>query len=184
MKSVAIYCAAKSGNNPIYAQQAKKFAEYLVTQNINVVYGGAKVGIMGVIAETTLANNGKVFGVMPQFLVDKEVANPNITELTITETMSQRKYKMIDLADGFIALPGGFGTFEEIFEVITLAQVNQLHKPIGFLNINNYYSPLFTFLESCLQTGLLAQEHFNLLTIDDDYERLIVKMKNYSKPNL
>lgn len=181
MKSVAIYCAGKIGNNPIFAHEAKKFAEYLVTQNINVVYGGAKVGIMGVIAETTMANGGKVYGVMPQFLVDKEIANPNITELTITETMSQRKYKMMDLADGFIALPGGFGTFEEIFEVITLAQVNQLHKPIGFLNINNYYTPLITFLESCLQTGLLAQEHFNIINIDSDYERLIAKMQNYNK---
>jgi len=119
MKSIAIYCAAKLGNNPIYEQQAKKFAEYLVSQKINVVYGGAKVGIMGVIAETTMANGGNVYGVMPKFLSDKEIANTNITELTITETMSQRKYKMIELADGFIALPGGFGTFEEIFEVIT-----------------------------------------------------------------
>lgn len=181
MKTITVYCAAKLGNDPTFAHEAREFAKYLVQQNIDIVYGGSKLGIMGVIAETTIENGGKIHGVMPQFLVDKEIANPNITELIITETMSQRKYKMMDLADGFIALPGGFGTLEEIFEVLTLAQVNQLKKPIGFLNINNYYTPLLTFLENCLQSGLLAQKHFNIINIDSDYERLLLKMRNYKK---
>lgn len=181
MKSVAIYCASKLGNNEIYAIQAKNLAHYLFSRKIDIVYGGAKVGIMGIVAEETMKLGGKVYGVMPQFLVDNEVANPNITELVITKTMSERKYKMMDLAEGFIALPGGFGTFEEIFEVLTLAQVKQLHKPIGFLNIDNYYSPLLTFLKGCVQTGLLAQEHFDIIHINEDYEVLIDQMQSYYK---
>ncbi len=181
MKSVAIYCASKLGNKEVYAQQAKNLAQYLFSKNIDIVYGGAKVGIMGIVAEETMKLGGNVYGVMPQFLVDKEVANPNITNLVITQTMSERKYKMMELAEGFIALPGGFGTFEEIFEVLTLAQVKQLHKPIGFLNIDNYYTPLLTFLKGCVDTGLLALEHFDIIHIHEDYEILLDQMQEYYK---
>ncbi|UYW01437.1 TIGR00730 family Rossman fold protein [Flavobacterium agricola] len=181
MKSVAIYCAAKLGNQPIYEEKAKQLATYLAQQNIQVIYGGAKIGIMGAVAQTTMQNGGQVIGVMPKFLVDKEIANSDITELIITENMSQRKYKMIELADGFIALPGGFGTLEEIFEVITLAQVEQLNKPIAFYNIDNYYTPLFQFLENCVKTGLLHQKHFDLVIIDADYESLLNRMINHKK---
>jgi len=178
MKALAIYCAAKLGNESIYEQKTRELAKYLAAEKIDIVYGGAKVGIMGVLAETAMQNGANVYGVMPNFLVNREIANTNITQLFVTETMSQRKYKIMELADGFIALPGGFGTLEEIFEVLTLAQVNQHNKPIGIYNINNYYSPLLQFLENCVKTGLLSQNHFDLIVVDSDHKKLIAKMRN------
>ena len=151
----------------------------LAKEDIVLVYGAAKIGIMGKIAQASLSNHGKVIGVIPEFLKMKEVVHLGLTELITTVNMHERKLKMHELSDGFITLPGGFGTFEELFEIITWAQLGLHQKPIGLLNVNGFYDNLISMLETMVAKGLLKMANFEQLIIENDISRLLDKMKNF-----
>jgi uncharacterized protein (TIGR00730 family) len=156
MKSIAIFCGASAGKNPVYVEAAQAFGRLLVQQDIAVVFGGGKVGIMGAVADSVLAAGGKAIGVIPRGLVEREVAHPDLTEMHVVDTMHERKALIAELSAGFVALPGGWGTFDEICEILTWNQLGILAKPCGFLNINRYYDPLKQMFDTCVQEGFLS----------------------------
>ena len=179
MKSIAIYCGSSLGNDSKIVADAVELSETLAKQNITLVYGGSQVGIMGIVANTVLEHNGKVIGVIPEFLKRKEIVHHGITELHTTKTMVERKMKMIELAEGFVALPGGFGTMEEIFEVITALQLAQISHPVAILNSNGYYDELIAMMQTMMQKGLLKEKNFNMIIIETDISTLLDRMKNF-----
>jgi len=183
LKSIAGFCGSREGNDTIILTQAAKLGETLAKENITLVYGAAKIGIMGKIAEAALQHQGKVIGVIPEFLKLKEVVHLGLYELITTTNMHQRKIKMHELSDGFIALPGGFGTFEELFEIITWAQLGLHKKPIGLLNSNGFYNDLIQMFEKMTAKGFLKMENLNLLIVDNDINSLLNKMKAF-KPKV
>ena len=159
MKSVAVYCGSSSGNQPLYTQQAQAMGQELATRGLTLVYGGGRVGLMGAVADATLGAGGRVVGVIPRFLADKELAHPGCTELHVVDTMHQRKLLMADLAEGFVALPGGFGTLEELFEVLTWGQLGLHGKPVGLLNATGFYDPLLALLDHMVGQEFLRAEN-------------------------
>ncbi|RZK13646.1 MAG: TIGR00730 family Rossman fold protein [Hymenobacter sp.] len=159
MKSLAVYCGSSSGNQPIYTQQAQAMGRELARRGSTLVYGGGCVGLMGTIADAVLAEGGKVIGVIPGFLADKELAHKGCTELHVVETMHQRKLLMADLADGFVAMPGGFGTLEELFEVLTWGQLGLHGKPVGLLNTLGFYDSLLGLLDHMSAEAFLRAEN-------------------------
>jgi hypothetical protein len=179
LKAIAVFCASSEGNDTKIISEAEALGKTLANENITLVYGAAKIGIMGKIAQASLDNHGKVIGVIPEFLKLKEVVHLGLTELITTDNMHERKLKMHELSDGFITLPGGFGTLEELFEIITWAQLGLHQKPIGLLNINGFYNDLISMLETMVTKGLLKMENFELLIIENDINRLLDKMRNY-----
>lgn len=176
LKSITVFCGSSEGNDSQIITQAIKLGETLAKENITLVYGAAKIGIMGKIAAAALKQKGKVIGVIPEFLKQKEVVHLGLNELITTKNMHQRKLKMHELSDGFIALPGGFGTLEELFEIITWAQLGLHQKPIGLLNCNGFYNDLIMMLEKMTAKGFLKIENLDILIVDDDIESLIKKM--------
>ena len=154
----------------------------LAHQNIRIIYGGAKVGLMGAIADAALSEGGKVVGVIPRFLRSKEIAHDGLTELIMVESMHERKTKMHELSDGMIALPGGFGTLEELFEILTWAQLGLHKKPIGLLDINGFYDHLKKLLLTMVDKGFLKEINYNMLLISDDINDLLGQMKRYIAP--
>lgn len=170
---VAIYCGSKMGNNPIYADKAKELGMFLAKNNMDIVYGGSNQGLMGMIADAVLENNGKVIGVMPNFLQWKEVIHENITELHYVNTMHERKCKMLELADLLIALPGGAGTMDEFFDVVTLSQIGQHKKIVCLYNVNEYYRFLKLQLEYMVKEGFMLQEQYEGIFIVHDPEELL-----------
>jgi uncharacterized protein (TIGR00730 family) len=182
MKSVAVFCGSSSGSDPIYRAQAAMLGRILAQENICVVYGGAKVGLMGAVADAALSEGGKVVGVIPKFLRSKEIAHDRLTELIMVESMHERKTKMHELSDGIIALPGGFGTLEELFEILTWAQLGLHKKPIGLLDINSFYDHLKQLLQTMVEKGFLKTINYDMLLISDDINDLINQMKRYSAP--
>ncbi len=179
MDSIAVFCGSSIGNDSEVIKMAFQLGEHLAIKGINLVYGGAKVGLMGQVADGVLAENGKATGVIPDFLKRKEIFHPNITQLIVVETMHERKLKMHELSNGFIALPGGFGTLEELFEIITWGQLGLHQKPIGILNTKGFFDAMLQFLDTMVINGFLKQENRDMLLIDDTPERLIAKMKAY-----
>jgi len=179
MDSIAVFCGSSAGNNPNVTHIAFQLGKYLANKGINLVYGGAKVGLMGQVADGVLSQKGTVIGVIPDFLKRKEIFHPNITELMVVETMHERKLKMHELSNGFIALPGGFGTLEELFEIITWGQLGLHQKPIGVLNVNGFFDSMLQFLDTMVTNGFLKQENRDMLLIDDTPEKLLVKMETY-----
>lgn len=177
IKTVCVFCGSSEGNDTVIISQAEVLGKTLAQQNITLIYGAAKIGIMGKIAQTSLNNNGKVIGVIPEFLKLKEVVHLGLSELITTKNMHERKLKMHELSDGFITLPGGFGTFEELFEIITWAQLGLHQKPIGLLNINGFYDDLISMLETMVTKGFLKIENFDLLIVDASIDGLLEKMK-------
>ena len=159
MKSVAVYCGSSSGNQEIYVQQAQEMGRELARRGLTLVYGGGCVGLMGTIADAVLAEGGKVIGVIPSFLADKELAHQGCTELHVVETMHQRKLLMADLAEGFVAMPGGFGTLEELFEVLTWGQLGLHGKPVGLLNTLGFYDALLALLDHMSGEAFLRTEN-------------------------
>ena len=159
MKSVAVYCGSSSGNQEIYTQQAQEMGRELARRGLTLVYGGGCVGLMGTIAYAVLAEGGKVIGVIPGFLADKELAHKGCTELHVVETMHQRKLLMADLAEGFVAMPGGFGTLEELFEVLTWGQLGLHGKPVGLLNTQGFYDALLALLDHMSAEAFLRAEN-------------------------
>lgn len=184
MKNITVFCASSFGNNPEFEKGAYALGEKLAKNNIGLVYGGAQVGLMGAVANGTLQAGGTVTGVLPSFLQTKEIAHAELTELIIVNTMHERKTIMANRCDGFIALPGGFGTMEELFEVVTWAQLGLHKKPIGILNTAGFYDTLIAFVEQMVASGLLKQVNRDMLLVADDADTLLQLMENYVAPSV
>jgi uncharacterized protein (TIGR00730 family) len=180
IKSLCVYCGANFNGDPLLLKAIEDLAFSLVSQHITLVYGGGSVGVMGVLADEVLKHGGKVIGVIPQFLMDKEVGHKGITEMVITNNMHERKQRMADLSDGFVVLPGGFGTLEEFFEVLTWLQLGLHGKPIGVLNVGGYYDHLFLQMEVMVQHRFLKQNNKDLVFNEANPQVLIEKMSSFS----
>jgi uncharacterized protein (TIGR00730 family) len=179
MKAIGVYCGANFNGDPVLLAAIENLARTFTDHQIRLVYGGGSVGVMGIIADEMLKRKGLVTGVIPQFLMDKEVGHTGLTEMIITENMHQRKQKMADLADGFIILPGGFGTLEEFFEVLTWLQLGLHAKPIGVLNIGGFYDHLFAQMDVMVQHQFLKQSNRDLVFNEADPEILVNKMMTF-----
>ncbi|PID47919.1 MAG: TIGR00730 family Rossman fold protein [Proteobacteria bacterium] len=179
---IAIYCGSNKGNNKIYEKEAKKLGKYFAKHDIGLVYGGGNIGIMGVIADSVMKNGGHVCGVITEFLKDKEAAHKGISELIVTKNMHKRKKLMIDLADAFVALPGGAGTMDEIFEAWTWLQIGLYKKPCGFYNINGFYDKLMEFLLHMNKEGFLNTSFIDALVLENKPKNLIKALRNAKKP--
>jgi uncharacterized protein (TIGR00730 family) len=182
MKRICVFCGSSPGSSPDYIQAAQQLGYTLASRKIGLVYGGAKVGMMGKIAEAVLERQGEVIGVIPKGLVEKEVSFTGLADLRVVASMHERKALMAELSDGFIALPGGLGTLEEFFEVATWAQLGLHLKPCGLLNIRNYYDTLVGFLDHIVDEKFVEPEHRAMILIDDDPEKLLQKFETYQPP--
>jgi len=184
MKRITVFCGSSSGTEENYTIQAALLGKTLAEKNIELVYGGANVGLMGAVADGVLNNGGKAIGVLPNFLRSKEIAHKQLTELILVDTMHERKTKMNDLCDGVIALPGGFGTLDELFEMLTWAQLGLHKKPIALLNVDGYFDALITFTEIMVNKGLLKEVNREMLLVSDSIDELLDKMENYVPPTV
>ena len=184
MKRVAVFCGSSIGFNAMYADEAKKLGAYLTKNNIGMVYGGGKIGMMGVLADTILENKGEVIGVIPDLLRHEEVAHTKITKMIVTKKMSKRKVKISRLVDGYIALAGGFGTLDELFEALTLGQLGIENKPVGVLNTNGFFNHTLKQLDVMVTEGFLKSSNRNMLLVSTSIEELLYKMKNYQAPRV
>ena len=179
MKSICVYCGSNAGSDPAYAAQAKALGERLARDGIALVYGGGDVGLMGVIADAALAGGGEVVGVIPQQLVDWEVAHKGITRLEVVDSMHTRKARMFDISDGFVALPGGFGTMDEMFEMLTWRQLGLGDKPCAFLDVNGYWQPLMTMLDTMVRECFLHADQRDDLWHGEDIDAMLGWMRGY-----
>ena len=184
MKRIAVFCGSSKGFNQEYAQAAVKLGDFFSKQGIGLVYGGGKIGIMGVIADTMIKNNSEVIGVIPGLLKHEEVAHTKISRMITTKKMSKRKVKISKLVDGYIALPGGFGTLDEIFEALTLGQLGIENKAIGILNTNNFFHHALLQLDHMVKEGFLKKENRDMIMVSESIEDLIHKMRSYEAPVL
>jgi uncharacterized protein (TIGR00730 family) len=184
MKTICVYCGSSSGKNPEYRKAARALATAMVARDIGLVYGGADVGLMGEIANEVLAHGGRVTGIIPQSLIDKEVSHQGLTRLHIVDSMHARKALMAELSDGFIALPGGLGTLEELFEVLTWSQLGFHNKPCGLLNIKQYYDGLAQFLDHAMQEEFIKPSHRDMLINAHSPSQLLDQMANYEPPQV
>ena len=184
MNSICVFCASSTGRDPAFAAAARSFGALLARERITLVYGGGHVGLMGVLADAVLGAGGRVVGVIPRALWDWEVGHRALTELHVVETMHERKALMASLADAFVALPGGLGTLEEIFEVWTWGQLGIHSKPCGFLDVAGYYAPLLAFLDQAVARGLVRPEHRAMAIVDDDSETLLRRLAEYQPPRV
>ncbi|MCW3085575.1 MAG: yvdD [Bacteroidetes bacterium] len=184
MKRISVFCGSSLGTDVIFETQATALGKALAVRNIELVYGGAKVGLMGAVANGVLMNGGKAIGVLPHFLSSKEIAHDALTELILVETMHERKTKMNELCDGIIALPGGFGTLEEVFEMLTWAQLGLHQKPIGILNVNGFYDALNELLQTMVKKGFLKEINYSMLLKSDSIDDLLQQMENYIAPSV
>lgn len=182
MKSICVFCGSSLGADPAFEASALELGAMLAKQKITLVYGGSKNGIMGATAKSCLENDGQVIGVIPGFLNTREIANTEVTELIRTESMHERKKKMSELAEGFIALPGGFGTLEELCEILTWAQLGLIRNPIGILNINGYYDHLLSLFKQMNTQGLLGTENLDLFVSADNVKGLLSRMQDFIPP--
>lgn len=179
MRSICVYCGASKGNSPVYEAGAIQLAQALVSKKLNLVYGGGNIGLMGVIADEVMKLGGRVTGVIPTALLDKEVGHDNLSNLHVVHNMHERKALMAELSDAFIAMPGGIGTLEELFEVFTWLQLGFHEKPLGILNINGYYDGLIVFLQHAVSSGFLKEIHLNQLIVEKDPMTLLQRMKEF-----
>lgn len=179
---VAVFCGSSAGNKKEYEQTTKELGKFFALNNIEVVYGGGRVGLMGILADSVLENGGKVFGVIPKELEEKELAHRDVTELRIVKDMHERKATMAELSDAFVALPGGAGTLEEIFEVWTWAQLGFHDKPCAFYNVNGFYDKLLHMLQGIADEGFLKQEYIDMIIDTDDKIELFSSIKGYTPP--
>ncbi|MCG2613866.1 TIGR00730 family Rossman fold protein [Terrimonas sp. NA20] len=182
MKRVTVFCGSSFGTDKVFEEQAYALGKNLALRNIGLVYGGASIGLMGAVANGVLDQKGEVIGVLPDFLRQKEIAHAGLTELIIVETMHERKTKMNDLCDGVITLPGGFGTMEEFFEMLTWAQLGLHGKPIGLLNTDGFYTELLSLINTMVKKGFLKKVNQDMLLADSNIDSLLEKMKNYQPP--
>jgi uncharacterized protein (TIGR00730 family) len=170
---VCVFCGSSTGSRPEYAETARRFGAALAARRLGLVYGAGKVGLMGVLADAALAGGGRVAGVIPRALVAHELAHQGLSELHVVETMHQRKALMADRADAFAALPGGYGTLDELFEILTWAQLGIHSKPIGLLNVAGYFDPLLAWVSHAAAEGFVRQEHIDLLHVASDIDGLL-----------
>lgn len=184
IKSIAVYCGSSIGNKTQYAETAKELAKLMAAENIALIYGGAKVGIMGIMADEMLKHGGTVIGVIPKLLVDKEIAHVGVTDIHIVESMHERKARMADLSDGFIMLPGGPGSLDEFFEIFTWAKLGYHTKPFGILNVEQYYDLMIQFIDHSVSQGFLHQEHRDMIQVDACPNTLLQKFKEYCPDNI
>lgn len=184
MKSICVYCGSSIGASETYATGARQLAASLVERQLALVYGGGNIGLMGAIADEVLRLGGHVTGVIPQALVDKEVGHLKLSKLHIVHNMHERKALMAELSDGFIAMPGGIGTLEELFEMFTWLQLGFHEKPLGLFNIDGFYDGLITFLQQTVQSKFLKPEHLALLMNDADPDQLLQRFSNFQAPHL
>ncbi len=179
MKSIVVFCGSSEGCDPLILEAAALLGSTLAKSGIRLIYGGARIGVMGTLAQNALDNAGEVIGVIPEFLMRKEVFHSGLSELIVTDNMHERKLKMHELSDGIITLPGGYGTLEELFEMITWGQLGLHQKPIGILNTNGFYNDLLSLLKKMVSLHFLRQENYDMLLVDSDVNRLLRKMDNY-----
>lgn len=184
LKKICVFCGSSDGNDLAITDAAIELGKIFSERKITLVYGAAKIGVMGTIAKATLDTNGRVVGIIPKFLKKKEVVHLGLTELITTDNMHQRKLQMQEVSDGFIALPGGMGTLEELFEIVTWLQLGLHQKPIGLLNINGFYNDLINLLENMVRKGFLSMENYGLLLVDSNPSQLIKKMEEFIPPEL
>ena len=183
MKSICVYCGSSIGSSPSLSAAARELGQTLAASNLELIYGGGRVGLMGVLADAVLEAGGRVQGVIPQALADREVAHAGLTQLHVVDTMHQRKAMMAELSDGFIALPGGLGTFEELFEIWTWAQLGMHSKPIGLLNVASYFDLLLQFLDHATSQQLLMPVHRDLLLVSNRPDALLSQMQSTAPVN-
>lgn len=182
MKSVCVFAGSNKGTRPEYAAAARELGQAILEARLGLVYGGGNVGLMGVLADTVMAGGGHAIGVMPEALVAKEVAHRGLSELRVVKSMHERKAMMADLSDGFIALPGGFGTYEEFFEVLTWAQLGMHRKPCALFNVQGYYDHLLTFIEHSAAERFARPEHCKMIVVGDSAGDLLARMNTYTPP--
>lgn len=182
MNTVCVFCAANPGFAPLYAERAAAMGRFVAESGRRLVYGGGRTGLMGALAEGALAAGGEVIGVMPRHLVDREVAHTGLSELRVVSSMHERKSMLADMADGFLAMPGGIGTMEELFEVWTWGQLGLHRKPYGLLDVNGFYAPLLAFLDHAVASGFLRAEYRRTLVVDEDPATLVARMESVVVP--
>ncbi len=179
IKSIVVYCGSNSGSNAIYSDAAFSLGKEMAKRNISLIYGGGNMGLMGKVSDGALINNGHVTGIITNFLAKLEVAQKEVSELHFVETMHERKAKMVAASDGVIALPGGYGTLDELFEILTWSQLNIFKGPIGILNINGYYDFLILQIDKMVEEGFLRPDNRDLVIIDVDIKTLLDKIENF-----
>ena len=182
MNSVCVFCGSSPGNDPAYAEAAGRLGRTLAERGTTLVYGGGHVGLMGVVADAALGAGGEVIGVMPKSLVDREIGHTGLTKLHVVRSMHERKAVMSELSEGFIALPGGNGTLEEFFEVLTWAQLGEHAKPCGLLNVAGYYDPLLAVFDQMVDRAFLKEEHRELVLVEEDPTSLLERFGSYEPP--
>lgn len=182
MKRICVYCGSSSGIRPEYSEISRLLGKILAKNKIELVYGGSRIGLMGEVSNEVLKNNGKAIGVMPRGLFTVETASEHLTKLIEVDTMHERKQTMTDLSDGFIALPGGLGTLEELFEMLSWARIGIHQKPIGLLNICHFFDPLINMLKNTCNEGFMKESNMNLFSVSDNPLELIQKMNVYAPP--
>ncbi len=184
MKRVCVYCGSSPGRNPAYREAARTLGQALASRGLGLVYGGASVGVMGAIADAALEQGCEVIGVIPQSFAVKEVAHPGLTRQHVVKSMHERKTLMAELSDGFVALPGGWGTIEEIFEILTWAQLGFHEKPCGLLNVAGYFDGLFSFLEHAIEEQFVKPEYRAVLIMEESPDRLLDRFASYQAPTI
>ncbi len=182
MNSLCVFCGSRPGDDPGYAEAARHLGRTLAERHTTLVYGGGHVGLMGVVADAALEAGGAVVGVMPRALVEREIAHTGLTQLHVVGSMHERKALMANLSEGFVALPGGTGTLEELFEVFTWAQLGEHRKPCGLLNVARYYDPLLNVLDQMVARGFLSEKHRGMIVVEQGPERLLESFSRYEPP--
>ena len=182
MRRVCVFCGSSVGNQPAYAEAARAMGAVLARRGIGLVYGGGNVGLMGVVADAVMEHGGEAIGVIPQSLADREIAHTSITELRVVDSMHTRKAMMAELSDAFIAMPGGVGTFEEFFEVVTWTQLGLHRKPCGLLNVHAFYTPLAAFIDQAVTEGFIKPVHRAAIVVDSDPARLLDTLATIDLP--
>ncbi|MCP3929482.1 MAG: TIGR00730 family Rossman fold protein [Bacteroidetes bacterium] len=184
MKAISVFCGSSRGANPIYEGNALELGQFLAENGIQLIYGGGNVGLMGILADAALKHGGEVIGVIPGFMIPNEVAHKALSQLIIVETMHERKQVMSNISDGVIILPGGFGTLDEFFEMLTWKQLHLHDKPIGILNINNYYDHLLSHFDLMVQEQFLREVNRDLIIASDTIKSLVKRMENHVSPQV
>ena len=182
MKRIVVFCGSSLGFNSVYKNAAITLGNYLVKEGIELVYGGGKIGMMGILSDSILEKNGKVIGVIPKLLEKEEVVHPGVEEMIVCKKMSERKVIMSKLVDGYLTLTGGFGTLDELFEALTLNQLQIEKKPVGILNINGFFDAILNQIDTMVAEGYLKPENKKLLIVDDNVEGIMHKMNQYKAP--
>ena len=182
MKRIGVFCGSSSGARPDYKNAAAELASELVKRGIGLVYGGGRIGLMGRIAEAVIAGGGEVIGVIPEFLIEKELAYEGVSELRAVQSMSERKAVMAELSDAFVALPGGYGTLDELVEMLSWTQLGIHHKPCGLLNTRDYYDALLDFFDRSVSENFLQPEHRSMLLVETDPATLLDRLESWTPP--